>query len=99
MNQLPWYDSRDFSFEISLNRRVFVIRARHNHLTERYSLDFFTADLVGLMFGQPLVSGVDLLDHFPTAFHPGGYLFSGGAEPTYENLVSGASMVIYDAAV
>ena len=99
MEQLPWYDSRDFTFELSLNRRVFVVRARHNHLTERYSLDFFTPELVGLMFGQALVTGVDLLAFFPDAFHPGGHLFVGGAEPTYENLVSGASVVVYDAAL
>lgn len=99
MDALPWYESRDFSFEISLNRRVFVIRARHNPMDGRYALDFFTPNLDPLMLGQAAVAGVDLIQHLPRASHPGGMLFIGGDEPTYENLVSGASVLIYDAAV
>lgn len=95
---LPWYPLRDFTMEIALNRIVYVIRARHNHLDDRYSLDFFSGQ-TPIMLGTAVVTGVDLLAHMPDAYHPGGNMFVDGKEPGYENLLSKAAVVVYDAAL
>ena len=96
---LPWFAQRDFTMEIALNRRLFLVRARLNDRNDRYSLDFFTRSLEGIMFGTHVVTGVDMLLHMPDTYHPGGHLFVSGQEPTYDNLVAGTSLVVYDAAV
>ncbi|PZQ49759.1 MAG: hypothetical protein DI556_09820 [Rhodovulum sulfidophilum] len=95
---LPWLALRDFTSELSLNRIVYVIRFRHNHLNDRFSLDFFSGQ-TPIILGVAVVKGVDLLAHMPDQFHPGGHMFVDGMDPTYENLVSGASLVVFDAAL
>lgn len=96
---LPWFPLRDFTMELALSRRLYVIRARHNHLEQRYALDVFTSTQEPLLLGASLVRGVDLLRYMPRDSHPGGHLYTVGMEPTYDNLLSGAALVVYDAAV
>lgn len=93
---VPWYPAYDFTAEVPLNRMVFVIRFRFNELAGHYLADFFSRNMDPLMTGVAILKGVDFLEFMPSRSHPGGHLFISGQDPTHQNLVSGAAVLVYD---
>ena len=92
---IPWKDSYDFTFEVSLDRFVYLIRARYNHRVKLYALDLMTRNKVEISRGICLVRNVDLFSGLTHREAPRGSLVVVGEAPTKETLLDGSSQLVY----
>ena len=92
--QIPWQDSADFQFEVSLDRFVYMMRLRWNDAAQSWALDLFTRSKTPLVLGTRLVASADLLRLYTGDFTLPGALFVIG-EPSLEAFVSGSASLVY----
>lgn len=91
---IPWQDSPDFQFEVSLDGTVYLFRARWNVRAEAWALDILTRATTPLILGIRVAHSVDLLAATVLGAPPGA-MYVMGPDPTYENVVSGACQLVY----
>lgn len=92
---IPWQNSPDFQFEVSLDRFVYLMRLRWNDKAESWAMDLMTRSKTPLMLGIRLVESTALLKGFVGEYAPPGELFVLGPTPTARSFESGANQLVY----
>jgi len=93
---IPWQSAADFQFEMSLDRHVYLLRARWNDYSKAWGLDIFSRAKSPLILGIKLTRGSDALQGMNSPEHPPGALMVMGAEePTYTSFFTGDSVLVY----
>lgn len=94
--QIPWQVGADFTFEIALDRYVYLVRLRWNPVASLWFMDLMTRSKTEVIMGMCLVRGADLLNQAVGAFAPrGALLITGNSEPSYESFLAGTTQLIY----
>lgn len=92
--RIPWQNSYDFQFEISLDDFVYLIRVRWNKKAEVFGMDLLTRNRRPLALGIAIVPGVNLFRGITDAEAPKGAMFLVGAKDP-ESLNAGTSALVY----
>ena len=92
---IPWQNSPDFQFEVSLDRFVYLMRLRWNAQAESWAMDLLTRSKTPLLLGVRLVESTALLKGFVGEYAPAGEFFVLGPTPTVSSFESGANQLVY----
>ena len=93
--QVPFSDAPDFQFEISLDRVVYLMRLRWNHIAGSWGLDLMTRGREPLVFGARLEPQVPLLASHVGLSLPPGELYVFGDPEAYDAFTTGAAQLLY----
>lgn len=92
--EIRWLPGPDWSQQVSLDGRVYQLRARYNVTSDRWFLDIRTRSGSPLLLGVKLVRGELLLRLHPDERLPLGELFiAGSAEPNRNNMGEDARLI------
>lgn len=92
---IPWQESADFQFEMSLDSHVYLLRARWNDYCKAWGLDISSRAKTPLILGIRLSLHIDALYGMNNPEHPPGGLMVMGVEPQFDSFMSGESQLVY----
>lgn len=93
--QISFTDRPDFQMEVTLERVVYLMRLRWNHMASSWAFDLLTRAKSPLVYGVRLVAGVPLLMGHAKDQLPAGEFYVFGEPVSYSSFLDGDSRLLY----